>query len=152
MNAPASGLFAARSDALERWIQLGVASGRMIHVSFVDADPGADGDDHPVLERLLAYADAGAVDDFRDVPIGLTVATDVRRVLETVRDIPYGDQWPLARIVERTPAMAGDEDAAIAALAENPVPVLVPDHRVDGATGATPPAVRDALRAREGID
>lgn len=146
-----AGIFARESSVLGRAVELGVASGRVVSVSFPDDVPDDAGTDHELLDRLFAYLD-GAADDFADVEVALTVPTDHRRVLETTRNVPYGETVDVARVAR----MAGldDEDAddlavVRAALGENPVPVFVPDHRVSDADGATSPEVARRLRALE---
>ena len=92
--------------------------------------------------------------DFGDVEVGLTVPTDHRRVLEAVREIPYGEQGSVAQVARMAGLDPDDEDSQRTvreALAENPVPLLVPDHRVrDGPSGA-PPDVEQQLRSIEGL-
>ena len=142
-----AGIYARESDALERAVQLGVAGGRVISVSFPDAVPADAERDHPLLDRVFAYLD-GTEDHFDDAPVALTVPTDQRRVLDAVRNVPYGETVSVARIAR----MAGldDEDLRTVetAIRENPTPLLVPDHRVEG-PGATPDDVARRLRAIE---
>jgi len=88
----------------------------------------------PLARRLRAYA-AGARDDFRDVevdPHGLTEFR--RRVLRCCRRIPYGKTLTYAQLA----AKAGSPRAARAVgrcMAANPVPLVVPCHRVVAANG-----------------
>jgi len=149
-----SGIFAARSDRLERVVQVGVANGRVISVSFPD-EPDADaGIDHPALSWLDGYL-TGTERDVTDLETGLTVPTDQRRVLETVRKLPYGESISLKRLVARTPGLDPDDsedlDLARQALAENPVPIVIPDHRIDDAPSGAPGSVRQYCRALEGL-
>lgn len=143
-----AGVFARESPSLGRVVQVGVAAGRAISVSFSEAIPPDAGDDHPMLDALFAYLD-GERPDVTDLPVALTVATDRRRVLEAVREIPAGR----TATVEGVARMAGldpdDRETTTTALAENPVPVLVPDHRVEDADGATPADVAERLRDLE---
>ena len=153
MGAP-SGLFAAESTYLDRWVQIGVASGKVIRLSFHRQTPGGS-PDHPLLERLIAYLDEGHQDDFGTVEIGLTVPTQERAVYEAVREIPFGTSTNLAAIAERIPTLDDGEESSTAvanALETNPIPVLVPDHRVDHAQSGYDNTVRSLLREREGID
>lgn len=150
MSADA-GVFARESDRLGRAVQIGVASGSVISVSFPESAPADADADHPLLDRVFAYLD-GAEDHFDDVPVALTVPTDHRSVLDAVRKLPHGETVELRRVIR----MAGmdpedDDDASTArtALRENPVPLFVPDHRVDDASGATPDAVARRLRQVE---
>ncbi|MFB6302801.1 MAG: MGMT family protein [Haloferacaceae archaeon] len=146
-----TGVFARESPFLGRAVQVGVAAGRAISVSFPETvPPGADAE-HPLLDRLFAYLDGERV-GVTDVEVALTVPTDRRRVLEAVRTIPYGetvDVEAVARMADLDPEDAADRETATAALAENPVPVFVPDHRAEGARGATPADVAERLRDLE---
>jgi methylated-DNA-[protein]-cysteine S-methyltransferase len=147
-----AGIYARESNYLGRYVQLGVAGDRVISVSFPETAPADASTDHPLLDRVDDYLD-GAPDDFEDVTVGLTVPTDHRAVLESVRNIPYGEQISLRRVLSMTPDVDADDDddvqTARTALAENPVPLFVPDHRVsDGPSGA-PREVAERLRERE---
>ena len=146
-----AGIYARESPTLGRAVQIGVASGRAISVSF-PADVPADAErDHPLLDRVFDYLD-GAEDHFDDVEVALTVPTDQRRVLDAVRNVPYGEQVSASRLARLAGLDADDEDdvrTVRTALSENPVPLFVPDHRIDAA-GATPAEVAERLRALEG--
>jgi methylated-DNA-[protein]-cysteine S-methyltransferase len=144
----------ARGSYLDRYVQVGLAQGRVISVTFPD-EPESDAEsDHELLDRIEAYLQ-GERDAFEDVTVALTVATDRRRVLEAVREIPYGEGASVEQVVRMTPNLdpENDGDGALVreALAANPVPLFVPDHRVrDGPSGA-PAAVEQKLRAVEGL-
>ena len=145
-----SGIYARESSRLGRAVQIGVASGRVIDVSFPETSPEDAAADHPLLDRVFDYLD-GAADHFEDVEVALTVPTDQRRVLDAVRNVPYGEQISLARLARMAGYDEEDEsDLATVreALAANPVPIFVPDHRID-ARGATPSDVAEALRELE---
>ncbi|GAA0653318.1 MGMT family protein [Salarchaeum japonicum] len=149
-----SGLYARHSDYLDRYVQLGLAGDRLISVSF-PTSPDADADgDHALLDRLFAYLE-GVEDDFREVEIGLTVPTTHRNVLEQVREIPYGDQLSVEALARITPGLDPDDpddlDEVRTALAENPLPLVVPDHRVRDGPSAAPPEVEQKLRALEDL-
>lgn len=145
-----AGIYARESPVLDRVVQLGLAGGKVISTSFPASVPPDAEQEHALLDRVFDYLD-GNPDDFRDVDVALTVPTDQRRVLDAVRKVPYGETVTAAKIAR----MAGldDEDESDratvdAALRENPVPLVVPDHRVDG-PGATPPSVGETLRSIE---
>jgi len=149
-----TGVFGRRFDAIDRAVELGTASGRLISVSFPETPPeDADGD-HPLLDRIHEYLD-GAEDDFADVEVAITVPTNQRSVLESVRNVPYGESVDLERVVKMTAGLDHEEDddlrTAREALRANPVPIVVPDHRVRNAAGSTPEAVAARLREIEGI-
>ena len=145
------GVFAREFEPLGRAVEIGIASGSVISVSFpADADDAADGQ-HPLFDRLDAYL-GGSSDHFDDVEIALTVPTDHRQVLEATRNVPYGETVSLDRVV-RMAGLDPDDDASRAtartALAENPIPLFVPDHRVRDAPCGAPAEVAQRLRAIE---
>jgi methylated-DNA-[protein]-cysteine S-methyltransferase len=147
-----AGIYARESSSLECHVQIGVASKRVISVSFPDTAPADSSSEHPVLDRIEAYLD-GAEDDLDDVDVGLTVPTDQRAILESVRGIPYGETVTVETLVRMTSGMDHDSDedrqTARTALAENPVPLLIPDHRVDDGPSGAPPAVEHKLEQLE---
>ncbi len=150
----AEGVFAVESAYLDCAVQVGVASGRVISVSFPEAPDANAGNDHPLLDRIVAYLE-GVEDDFADVTVALTVPTDQRAVLDALRGVPHGDQVSVEQLVQMTagldPADEDDRDTARRALAANPVPVVIPDHRVRDGPSAAPPAVEQRLREIEGL-
>ena len=149
-----AGIYARESTYLDRFVQFGEAGDRIISVSFPsqpDADSAAD---HPLLDRIEAYL-AGTEDDFDDVTVGLTVPTPQRTVLDAVDQIPYGEDGSVEQVAMLAAGLSSDDQEDLTqvreALAANPVPLLVPDHRVrDGPSGAPPP-VEQKLRAVEGL-
>lgn len=145
------GVFAREFESLGRAIEIGVAGGSVMGVSFPDSPAPDASADHPLLDRIGAYLD-GESDHLDDVEIALTVPTDHRRVLEATRNVPHGETVSLARVVRMAgldPDDDADRETARAALADNPVPPFVPDHRVDGAPGGAPADVAERLRAIE---
>lgn len=149
-----SGIFATRSDHLERVVQVGLANGRVIDVSFPDRPDGDAAGEHPVLSRIEDYL-AGTERDLSELKTGLTVPTDQRKVLETVRKLPFGESIGLRKLVVRTtgldPEDRADRDRAREALASNPVPIVIPDHRIDDAPSGAPNEVRQYCRELEGL-
>ncbi|SDQ37737.1 MGMT family protein [Natronobacterium texcoconense] len=156
-----AGIYARESSYLDCYVQLGVASGRVLDVSFPDhPDDEAtvvtdDSEESPVLERIFEYLDGLEEVTFDDVQVALTVPTDQRSILEQVRQIPYGDQVGVEALTRMTPELdADDEDDQIlvrTALDANPAPILIPDHRVRDGPSAAPPAVEQKLRSLEGL-
>jgi methylated-DNA-[protein]-cysteine S-methyltransferase len=142
-----TGLYAREFDGVV--VQVGVAAGKVISVSFPDAVPTDAGPDHPALDAV-ARAFAGDP-DLRTVDVGLTVPTDDRRVLEAARQVPPGERASLAQVA-RMAGLDPDDESDLTtvrrALRENPTPLFVPDHRVDG-EWATPRTVADRLRDAE---
>ena len=148
-----SGVFAREFGAIDRTVQVGFAGGRVISVSFPPEPPADAARDHDLLDRLDAYF-GGERDEFAEVALGLTVPTDQREVLEALRSLPYGEEVSVSRLTRLSgfdPDDADDLETVTAALDDNPIPVLLPDHRVSGGPYATPGDVRSALRRIEGI-
>ncbi len=146
-----AGIYARESGYLDCYVQLGLAQGRVISVAFpARPDPDAE-TDHELLDRIQAYLQ-GERDGFADVTVALTMPTDRRGVLESVREVPYGEQATVEQVAGMTPDIAADDRTLVReALADNPVPLFVPDHRVrDGPSGA-PAAVEQRLRSVEGL-
>ncbi|MFC7098203.1 MGMT family protein [Halobaculum marinum] len=153
-GVPETGVFGRDYAAIDSPVELGTASGRLLSVSFPETlSDDADGV-HALLDRLHDYFD-GAEDDFADVAVAITVPTVQREVLESVRTLPYGDEADLELIVRMTSGLDHEDESdlqtARQALRANPIPIVVPDHRVRGVDGATPAAVAKRLREIEGI-
>lgn len=149
-----AGIYARESEYLERFVQVGVAGGKVVSVSFPPVADDEASTDHPLLDRIDRYLE-GVEDDFADVEVGLTVPTDQRRVLEALRAVPYGEQVSVVRLARRVPGLDPEDDAdgelVRTALAANPVPLVIPDHRVRDGPSAAPPVVEQRLRAIEGL-
>ena len=145
------GVFVREFESLGRAVEVGVAGGSVISVSFPEPPEGDADSDHPLLDRIGAYLD-GEPDHFDDVEIALTVPTDHRQVLEATRNVPYGETVSLDRVL-RMAGLDPDDDAdrgtARNALAENPIPLFIPDHRVRDAPNGAPDTVAERLRALE---
>ncbi|QCS43737.1 MGMT family protein [Natrinema versiforme] len=150
-----AGIYARESPYLDRYVQLGAASGRVLSVSFPEIPDDDAGDDHDVLDQLFEYLDGLEPVTFDDVTVAMTMPTDQRAVLEGVREIPYGDQVTVETLARMTSGLDHeDEDDIIlvrTALAENPAPILIPDHRVRDGPSAAPPDVEQKLRSLEGL-
>lgn len=150
----AAGIYARESGYLERYVQVGTAGGRVISVSFPESPDDDAGEELPLLDRIQAYLE-GEEDDFADVDVAMTMPTDQRRVLEAVREVPYSEQVSVKKLAGMTPKLDVDDDGAHqlvrTALAENPAPLVVPDHRVRDGPSAAPPEVEQRLRSLEGL-
>lgn len=149
-----AGIYARESSQLDRYVQFGEAQGRVISLSFPrEPEPGA-GDDHALLDRIDAYL-GGNREEFRDVTVALTVPTDRRAVLERLRDVPYGEQVTCDELARMSAGVDPDDEAdrrlVRTALSDNPVPLLVPDHRVSDGPGGAPGDVERRLRSLEGL-
>jgi methylated-DNA-[protein]-cysteine S-methyltransferase len=153
MSTAEAGIYARDSEFLDRYVQFGAAGEKIIQLSFPTVPDDDASADHELLDRIERYLNSEA-DDFRDVDVGLTVPTDQRSVLEAVREIPSGEQGSVEQVARMAGLEPDDEDSQRTvreALAENPAPLLIPDHRVrDGPSGA-PPEVEQKLRSIEGL-
>ena len=151
-TADDTGVATRYSDRLDRHVQVGTASGRVVAVSFPATEPADATDSGAVLDRVFDYLD-GTRESFDDVTVALTVPTDQRAVLEAVQKVPYGERVDGVQIARMAAGLDPDDDddrqTVQTALRENPAPVLVPDHRVEGVDGATPSGIADRLRALE---
>lgn len=149
-----AGIFARDFGYLDCAVQIGVAQGRVISLDFTSTvEPDAE-EEHELLDRIDAYLE-GSDDDFGDVTVAMTMQTEHATVLESVREIPYGEDITVEQLSRMVPGIDGEDDqdrtTVREALAANPVPLFVPDHRVrDGPSGA-PPDVEQKLRSLEGL-
>ena len=94
---------------------------------------GSDRELSAAREALGAYFEAGAPLDL-PVDLRLTAAPFRRAVLERLREVPFGETVSYGELAART----GNPRAARAvgtACARNPVPIVVPCHRVLPSTG-----------------
>lgn len=154
MEIVGSGVYAREVPAIDRWIRVGIASGSVIKVDFPSTDPVADADSAPVLDALVEYLESGTPIDGADIPIGLTGPTSYRPIYDTIRAIPFGTRITVQTVCERTAEVAGRDDGpelVRAAIDANPVPVLVPTHRITDHPPAMPSPVFDRCRSVEGL-
>lgn len=113
--------------------------GVVTEVRLLRAAPGtsAHEDTVPLLERLAAHL-AGRPDDFSDVPVDLSgVGEFQRRVLLELRGVKPGGTITYGELARRV-GQPGASRAVGAAMARNPVPLVLPCHRVlpsDGKPG-----------------
>ena len=146
-----AGIFARRFDSLDCVVQLGVASGRVINVSFPDEIPDDAETDHELLDAIDQYL-AGEPAAVENAEIGLTVPTEQRTVLEALDSVSAGSTVTVSRLARVAGLDPSDDESLGAvrdALRENPLPIFLPDHRVRDGQGATPPRIAAALRRRE---
>ncbi|AGB36501.1 MGMT family protein [Natronococcus occultus] len=150
-----AGIYARESSYLDRYVQVGVAGGRVLRVTFPETPEDDAEDAHPVLDRIFEYLDGLEEIAFDDVQVAMTMPTDQRAVLEGVREIPYGDQVDVRTLTRMTPELDHEDDADLTlvrtALDSNPAPILVPDHRVRDGPSAAPPPIEQKLRSLEGL-
>ncbi|BBZ51615.1 methylated-DNA--[protein]-cysteine S-methyltransferase [Mycobacterium heidelbergense] len=93
-------------------------------------DPGAFGD---AVEQLTAYF-AGELSDF-DLDLDLRGTEFQRRVWRALLTIPYGETRSYGEIAEQIGA-PGSARAVGLANGHNPIAIVVPCHRVIGASGS----------------
>jgi len=86
------------------------------------------------VDELLRYFDNPALRF--DIPVDLTDVTDFQReALQLIRNIPTGRMWTYKDVAEKL----GNPKASRAigqAMKNNPVPIVIPCHRVVGSSGA----------------
>ena len=118
------------------WLQLVATEHAISGVAFV-SNPGESVGTSPVLDlcqqQLEAYFD-GTLTKF-SVPLRLEGTPFQRRVWEALQTIPFGATWSYSELAQRV----GNAKACRAvggANHRNPIPILVPCHRVVGASGA----------------
>jgi methylated-DNA-[protein]-cysteine S-methyltransferase len=150
-----AGIFARESDYLDRYVQVGTAGGKVISVSFPEVPDEDAGDEHPVLDRIERYLAGVDRVAFDEVDVALTLPTDQGGVLKALRDVPYGEQVSCGELAAMVPGLDPDDDETTqtvrTALANNPIPLVVPDHRVRDGPSAAPPEVEQRLRSVEGL-
>lgn len=150
-----AGIYARELPDLERYVQVGAASGRVISVTFPAVPDDDARDDHELLDRFERYTEGVVEEGFADVETGLTVPTRHREVLEALRQVDYGEEVDVRSLANMTPVLdADDEDDAATvrtALSDNPLPVLFPDHRVRDGPSGLPPEVEAKLRSLEDL-
>jgi len=149
-----TGVHARESPFLEAWVQIGTAGGKVISVSFPDQPEDGHETDHPLLDRIERYLDGVDPVTFEDVDVGLTAGGDQRRVLETLQNVPYGEDVGCGQLARMTGGLSDDDEdlrTVREALAENPAPLVIPDHRVRDGPSAAPPRIVQRLRSVEGL-
>lgn len=148
-----SGIEHRWSEYLERYVQVGMASGSVVSVAFVEQPEGesverAEGEGSDGLEAVFEYLN-GEIETTPDVPYALTVSGVKRSALERTRDLPYGTTTTYEEFAASIGEADDEEEVAHVreALHDNPVPVVLPSHRVvneSGVGGFTGP--RDVKR------
>ncbi len=116
----------------------------LLAVGFQPFGPPADGrpvgerdDDHPILaeavRQLSAYF-AGERTDF-DLPLTRTGTAYQQRVWEALRGIGYGETATYGDVARRIGQTTAASRAVGLAAGRNPIPIIVPCHRVVGSDG-----------------
>lgn len=123
-------------DGLKLRLVAGNEGLRTITFDQPESDISGNDDTHPVLraaiEQLTAYF-AGSLREF-SLPLEITGTDFQMRVWRILRDIPYGETRSY-----RDLAISMGQPAAVravgAANGANPLPIVIPCHRVIGANG-----------------
>ena len=115
-------------------------------ITAIEVSPYAEGDgrprgerqdDHPVLaeavRQLAAYFD-GTLTDF-DLPLAPVGSDFQQRVWEQLRGIGYGETASYGAIAFRLGMTNAASRAVGLANGRNPIPIVIPCHRVIGANG-----------------
>jgi methylated-DNA-[protein]-cysteine S-methyltransferase len=101
----------------------------------LDWSCGGDQSPTPLLTRAIASLNAyfdGAPDPFADLPLNPAGTTFQRRVWATLQAIPRGHTrtyGEIARALHSSPRAVGSACGA------NPIPIIIPCHRVTGTAG-----------------
>ncbi|MFQ5919333.1 MAG: methylated-DNA--[protein]-cysteine S-methyltransferase [Thermoplasmata archaeon] len=126
-------LYSRFSSELGLYVQLEVLGQRVRRVKLArDASRDAESS-HPYLEKILEHLRTGK-GDLRDIPLDLQVGPFEREVLEYLRTLRRGRTVTYGEIAQHL----GRPRAARAvgrACARNPVPLVIPCHRVVPASG-----------------
>ena len=107
-------------------------------MQWLDGESGRAAADHPILAQaereLTAYFD-GTPTPF-EVPVDLSAVTPFRRrVLRALMQVPYGAVQTYGGLAAAVGSPGGAR-AVGQALGQNPVPVIVPCHRIIGSDGS----------------
>ena len=120
-----------------------VSDGRALTQCHIGAcEAGERNDNLPVFVAARAWLDAyfaGERPDPRELAFTPAATAFQARVREAMLDIPYGETTTYGAIARRIEAETGRRSAAQAvggAVGRNPLPIIVPCHRVVGADGA----------------
>ena len=100
-------------------------------------EPGDRDDDAPLLveaARQLAAYFAGELTTF-DLPLAPRGTDYQVRVWEALRAVPYGSTATYGEIAARLGQVPGASRAVGLANGRNPIPVIIPCHRIVGADG-----------------
>lgn len=98
---------------------------------------GEEGEETPLLQecrRQLAEYFAGQRKTF-SLPIHLEGTDFQKRVWQALRQIPYGETWSYQRLAQQV-GRPGACRAVGMAIHHNPLPIILPCHRVIGKNGS----------------
>ncbi|HJZ84018.1 MAG TPA: methylated-DNA--[protein]-cysteine S-methyltransferase [Polyangia bacterium] len=118
----------------ERWPQLRAQLRARFEQRFPARPTAQKKDPWAAAERLDAYF-AGRLDALDDLPVDPAGTAFQLRVWTTLRRIRVGTTWSYERLAREVGA-AGCARAAGAANGQNPIPLVLPCHRVIGKDGS----------------
>ena len=146
------------SSELGLYVDVALRGERIAGVQLLNSRPtGEIHAAHPLLTRVLDHLRNGE-GDFRDLPVDLAVSPFERKVLDELRRIPAGETRTYAEIA-RLVGHPGASRAVGNACAHNPVPIVIPCHRVVPARGGIGsysagrgPETKQRLLTQEGVE
>ena len=116
-------------------LYIGEREGAISHLMFrpLDGTPG----ETPLLKRCAEQLDAYFAGVFQtfDLPLAPEGTSFQRRVWETLQTIPYGETWSYKTLAQAADCPRGYRAVGLANN-RNPISILIPCHRVVGASGA----------------
>ena len=124
-NSPIGALYIAERD------------GAISHLVFSPIKEEGEARETPLLKRCAEQLDAyfaGTLRDF-DLPLAPKGTEFQTRVWRTLQTIPYGATWSYKELAEAADCPRGYRAVGLANN-RNPISILIPCHRVVGATGA----------------
>lgn len=108
--------------------------GRLIAVRFEDAGDRAQDEELRAAARQLEQYFSGRRRRF-ELPLDLRAGPFDRRVLAAVAEIRFGERISYGELAARFGLTGEDVRKVAAAVGRNPLPILIPCHRVVGADG-----------------
>ena len=116
-------------------IYLAERDGAITHLVFRALD-GVAGET-PLLKECMKQLDAYFAGDLRefDLPLDPVGTEFQRRVWQTLQTIPYGTTWSYKMLAEAADCPRGYRAVGLANN-RNPISILIPCHRVVGASGS----------------
>ena len=121
--------YARYSSALGLYVLMEIEDGKVLRMELTSDEPEyAPSSEHPYLDRVIAHLSTGQ-DDLADIPVSIEGSPFRLQVLEALRRIPPGETRTYGEVAKQI----GRPNAARAvgsACASNPVPIIVPCHRV----------------------
>jgi O-6-methylguanine DNA methyltransferase len=126
--------YARFSEDLGLYVEMVLKDDEVVSLRMSSEEPERPyGTEHPYLTKVMGHLSTGK-EDLRDIPVHLNVSPFDLQVLQALREIPPGEVATYGEIAARL----GRPRAARAvgsACARNPVPIIIPCHRVVPASG-----------------